>query len=205
MKRLLLLAFVLVPAPTWACDHRTALYGAALTVDFSLYQTTGTDLKTDAAHASGDTKVMKDEGNEANTTNGFVDEGQGYSIALTASEMTAARVVLYVVDQGTKAWIDHCIVIDTYGNASAQHGIPTANLNNSQTLSDLSAPPAAAAGVVDALSFQHMLNRNKRNSHKDTDTTATETLYRDDGSTAAAERSIGDDGTDYDSGEWGTP
>lgn len=205
MKRIALIILCLVPSPVWACDHRTALYNTQLTVDFSLYQTSGLELKTDAAHASGDTKVMKDEGAEANTSNGFTDEGQGYAIVLTATEMQAARVTLYVVDQGTKAWIDHCIVIDTYGNASAQHGIPTANLNNSQTLSDLSAPPAAAAGVVDALSFQHMLNRNKRNSHKDTDTTATETLYRDDGSTAAAERSIGDDGTDYDSGEWGTP
>lgn len=34
-----------------------------------------------------------------NITNGFVDEGQGYSITLTATEMEGARIVVYVVDQ----------------------------------------------------------------------------------------------------------
>jgi len=96
-------------------------YGVATTVDFDLYQTSGTELKTDAAHAAGDTKIMLDEAAEGNTTNGFTDEGQGYSIALTAAELTAARVVLYVVDQGTKAWIDRAIRIETTDHHSAQH------------------------------------------------------------------------------------
>jgi hypothetical protein len=99
-------------------------YGAATTVNFQLYETDGVDLKTDAVHAAGDTKIMKDEGAEANTTNGFTDEGQGYSLALTATEMEAARIVVYVVDQtATKVWLDTAIVIETYGNASAQHAI----------------------------------------------------------------------------------
>lgn len=102
-------------------------YGQAATIDFHLYATDGTALKVDAAHAAGDTTLMKDEGAEANTTNGFVDEGKGYSIALTATELTAARVVLYVVDQGTQAWLDEVITIETYGHPSAQHpdeGVP---------------------------------------------------------------------------------
>ncbi len=98
-------------------------YGVETTIDFTLYQTTGTELKVDAAHASGDTKIMKDEGNEANTTNAFTDEGQGYSIVLTATEMQAARIVVYVVDQGTKAWIDTALVIETYGHANAMYPI----------------------------------------------------------------------------------
>jgi len=96
-------------------------YGVETTLNFQLYETDATDLKTDAAHASGDTKIMKDEGAEANTTNGFTDEGQGYSIVLTATEMQAARIVVYVVDQGTKAWLDTALVVETYGNASAMH------------------------------------------------------------------------------------
>lgn len=96
-------------------------YGVQTTITFQLYETDGTDLKTDAAHASGDTKIMKDEGAEANTSNGFTDEGQGYSIVLTATEMQAARIVVYVVDAATKVWLDKAINIETYGNASAMH------------------------------------------------------------------------------------
>ena len=110
-------------------------YGVETKIDFELYETDGTDLKSDAAHASGDTKIMKDEGDEANTTNGFVDEGQGYSITLTATEMQAARIVVYVVDQGTKAWLDKVLIVETYGNASAQHefDLDSATVNLSST------------------------------------------------------------------------
>lgn len=98
-------------------------YGKETTIDFELYEPDGGDLKTDAVHAVGDTKTMKDEGAEGNTTNGFVDEGQGYSITLTASELEAARVKVYVVDQtNPKVWLDTTIVIETYGDANAQHG-----------------------------------------------------------------------------------
>lgn len=98
-------------------------YGVAATIDFELYEIDGVDFRVDAAHASGDTKIMKDEGAEANTTNSFTDEGQGYSIVLTATEMQAARIVLYIVDSATKAWLDKSIVIETYGNASAMHAM----------------------------------------------------------------------------------
>jgi hypothetical protein len=96
-------------------------YGVQTTINFVLYETDGIDLKVDAVHASGDTKIMKDEGTEANTANGFTDEGQGYSLVLSSTEMQAARIVIYIVDQGTKAWLDTVIVIETYGHASAQH------------------------------------------------------------------------------------
>lgn len=97
-------------------------YGEAATIDFPLYETDGASLKVDATFASGDVKIMKDEGAEANTSNLPTDEGQGYSLALTATEMQAARIVIYVVDQTSPAvWIDEALVIETYGNASGQH------------------------------------------------------------------------------------
>lgn len=97
-------------------------YNQECTITFDLYETDGVNLKTDASHASGDTKIMKDNGAEANTTNGFIDEGQGYSITLTASEMSAAQIVLYIVDQSDpKVWLDRTVIIETYGNTSAQH------------------------------------------------------------------------------------
>ena len=122
-------------------------YGVQTTIDFALFETDGVDFKVDAAHASGDTKIMKDEGAEANTTNGFTDEGQGYSIVLTATEMQAARIVVYIVDQGTKAWLDTSIVIETYGNASAMHALDL----DDGVRAGLTALPNAAADAAGGL------------------------------------------------------
>jgi hypothetical protein len=120
---------------TKMADHYLRKYGVATTIDFQLYKLDGTGLKTDATSATHDIKIMKDEGAEADTTaDAFVDEGQGYSLALTATEMQAARIVLYIVDQsGPQVWLDKCLIIETYGNASAQHifdlGTATQNVN----------------------------------------------------------------------------
>ena len=119
-------------------------YGAAAVINFVLYETDGSALKTDAAHASGDTVIMKDEGAEANTTNGFADEGLGYSIALTAAEMEAARIVVYVVDQGTQAWLDTSIVIETYGHASAAHAFDLSAATQDVNVAQISGDSAAA-------------------------------------------------------------
>jgi hypothetical protein len=97
-------------------------YGVAATLDFDLFEIDGVDFRVDAVHAVGDTVIMKDEAAEANTTNAFVDEGQTYSIILTATEMQAARVKVVIVDQtAPKVWLDTSFTIETYGNASAEH------------------------------------------------------------------------------------
>lgn len=114
-------------------SHYLRKYGVSTTIPFELYKLDGAGLKSDAASATHDIKIMKDEGAEADTTaDAFVDEGQGYSLALTATEMTAARVVVYIVDQTSpQAWLDKVLIIETYGNASAQHAfdLDTATVN----------------------------------------------------------------------------
>jgi hypothetical protein len=122
-------------------------YGVQTTIDFQLFEVDGVDFRVDAAHAAGDTKIMKDEGVEANTTNGFTDEGQGYSIVLTATEMQAARAVVYIVDSATKVWLDTSFVIETYGHASAMHAI---DLDDS-VRAGLTALPNAAAEAAGGL------------------------------------------------------
>lgn len=122
-------------------------YGVEAKFNFALFETDGIDLKTDAAHASGDTKIMKDEGAEANTTNGFVDEGQGYSIIISATEMQCARGAIYVVDQSTKVWLDEVIYFETYGNASAQHAVDL----NDAVRAGLTALPNANADATGGL------------------------------------------------------
>lgn len=108
-------------------------YGAEATINFVLYDTTGAAFKTDAVHAAGDLTRMADEGAEGAPTNGFTDEGIGYSLVLTAAEMQAARVVIYVIDQGTKVWLDTAVLIETYGHASAQHAFDLGTASIAQT------------------------------------------------------------------------
>lgn len=97
-------------------------YGVQTTIDFQLFETDGKNFKADAVYAAGDAKIMKDEASETNAASGFADRGQGYSITLTAAEMQAARIIIYIVDQtNPKAWLDTAIAIETYGNANAMH------------------------------------------------------------------------------------
>lgn len=101
---------------------KLAKYGVSYTAHFRLFQPDGIDFEPAATFAAGDIKIMKDGGVEANTTNLPTDEGQGYSLVLTATEMQAAQIVVYIVDAtATKVWLDTAIEIDTYGHASAQH------------------------------------------------------------------------------------
>lgn len=97
-------------------------YGVAATIPITLFEVDGVDMRVDAVAATGDIKITKDEGAEADTSNLFVDEGSKYSILLTATEMQAARISGILIDQTvTKVWLDTDFLIETYGNASAQH------------------------------------------------------------------------------------
>jgi len=99
-------------------------YGVQTTIHFPLVDFGATDFEiTPVAHAVGDTKIDKNEAGFGNTTNAFVHRGMGiYSIILTAAEMQAARIVVVIVDQtAPKAWEDQAVVVNTYGNAAAEH------------------------------------------------------------------------------------
>ena len=61
-----------------------------------------------------------------------------------------------------------------------------------KAMSDLSTVPAATAPVLDAINLLFEVYRNKR-----TQTAATETLFRDDGSTPLGTKSKTDDGTTF--------
>ena len=98
-------------------------YGVEAVINFELYEIDGVDLKTDAADGGTDCNIMKDQGAEATCDNDFVDEGSGYSITITATEMEAAQVTLYIIDSATKVYLDKVIHIETYGNASAMHAM----------------------------------------------------------------------------------
>jgi len=120
-------------------------YGVETTINFQLYDTDGASFQTGAAHAAGDSVIMKDEGAEANTTNAFTDEGTGYSLVLSATEMQAARIVVYVADQTSPAiWIDEAIVVETYGNASAMHAFDLDTATQDVNVAQISGDTTAA-------------------------------------------------------------
>lgn len=95
-------------------------YGVETTIEFELYEVDGVDLRTDWTPAAADCEIEKDGGGYTqcvNTASGTTT----YRIVLTGTEMEFARGVLKIVDAATKAFLDKVVVIETYGNASAQH------------------------------------------------------------------------------------
>lgn len=144
MKRVLGLLFLLLFFASHAsaqCQYYRRKYNTAATIDFCLktYNSSAANdneklqLKVDAAPTTGEIKLAKDEGAEANCSTGsgacVTDEGSCYSMALTSTEMTAARVYVTVIDATSpKVWIDWCGLIETFGNASANDPIPDVNV-----------------------------------------------------------------------------
>ncbi len=99
-------------------------YGVQTTLHFTLIEIDGVNFRVDAADGGADLAIMKDEGAEVTCVNDFADEGTGYSIVVTATEMEAKEILIYAVDQsGTKVWLDDTLKIETYGNAAAMHAM----------------------------------------------------------------------------------
>lgn len=98
-------------------------YNAATKVLFPLIDRGGVDFEsTPVTFVDADTKISKDEGTFEETDAKPSHEGNGmYSLALTADEMSAARIMITCIDSPTKTWVDQAILVATYGHASAQH------------------------------------------------------------------------------------
>ena len=114
-------------------NHALRKYGVEATFDFELFEVDGVDLRVDWVPAAADCEVMKDGGASTQCTNTATDEGSTYSIVLTATEMQAARLVIKVVDAATKVFLDKVIIVETYGNASAQHAFDLDTASVAQT------------------------------------------------------------------------
>lgn len=107
-------------------------YGSSTTIYFPLVDFGATDFEsTPVTFASGDVQISKDSGTFANATNTPAHRGNGiYSLALSATEMQAAFIVVTLIDQtATKEWEDQSIVIVTAGNASALRPFDVFNEN----------------------------------------------------------------------------
>ena len=106
---------------------------AATHVRVPLIVAGGTDFATnsDWTPQAGDVQISKDGGSLSNIgtlptyTNGF------WEFQFTSAELTAANIVVSIVDSATKAVEDDAFVVETYGNVSALH--TTENMSGSIT------------------------------------------------------------------------
>ena len=103
-----------------------AKYGTQTVFRFPMVKRGVADLADtgDWTPATGDTKISKDGGNFANTTNNPSATGGtgsvGWTLTVTATELQCAEANVQIVDSATKAVEDQWITIYTYGNASAK-------------------------------------------------------------------------------------
>lgn len=103
-----------------------AKYGTQTVFTFPMVKRGVVDLAATAdwTPATGDTKISKDGGNVANSTNNPAAVGGtgsvSWTLTLTATELQAAVVDVQIVDSATKAVEDQFLKIYTYGHASAR-------------------------------------------------------------------------------------
>ncbi len=94
-------------------------------------------VSADWTPSAGDVKISKDGGAAANVTNLPTAIAMGNStvwdFSITATEMQAAQVMVTVADSATKAVDDTGFIIETYGNASAQHEFDLDTASTAQT------------------------------------------------------------------------
>ena len=90
-------------------------YGIQQTFYFPLVNAADDDLSVSADYTpvAADCRISKDGGTWAQATNTIVDETEGWSITLSATEMQATRIHVNVIDAATKAVKDQSLVIHT--------------------------------------------------------------------------------------------
>lgn len=124
-------------------------YNEATTVFFPLIDRGTMDFEsTPVTFVAADTQFNKDGGSFGDTDSIPTHSGNGiYMLSLTATEMTAARIMVTVIDAATKEWEDQAIPIETYGNPSAQHAVDL----DDAVRAGLTALPNAAAEAAGGL------------------------------------------------------
>lgn len=90
-------------------------YGIQQTFYFSMVKAGSNDFAVSADYTpvAADSRLSKDGGAWAQTTNPVVDETEGWSITLTATEMQATRIHVQIRDAATKAVEDNALIVHT--------------------------------------------------------------------------------------------
>ena len=111
-----------------------AKYGIQQTFYFPLIDAGALDLAVSADYtpAATDCRLSIDGGSWAQATNTIADETEGWSITLTAAEMSGTRIHVNIVDAATKAVEDQSLIISTAfsGQLEASLAIPIREVDN---------------------------------------------------------------------------
>lgn len=109
-------------------------------------------VSADWTPAAGDVKISIDGGAAANVTNlpTAITMGNGavWDFSLTSGEVTGKQIVITVVDAATKAVEDQSFVIETYGNALAQHIFDLGTATQKVDLDTIKTQAVTCAGGV---------------------------------------------------------
>lgn len=122
-------------------------YGVASVIYFPLVKRDVVDfaLGADYTPVAGDTRLSKDGGAAASATTTPFAVAMGntalWGLTLNAADLQCAKLVITIGDAATKTVEDQMLLIDTYGNASAEHAV---DLDDS-VRAGLTALPNAAA------------------------------------------------------------
>ena len=145
-------------------------YGVAKDLYFTMVKAGSTDLAVtgDWTPATGDTKVSKDGGTVANTTNNpAVVAGTGsvlWKLQLTATEMQAVDVAVQIVDSATKAVEDNVLLVTTElgGNVESNKGIIVGEVDNATFTPTTSAFEAfrISPNATEETTADHYIGRN---------------------------------------------
>lgn len=76
---------------------------------------------SDWTPATGDVKISKDDGNQANITTLPTYVRGGWKFTFEDTELQAKEIHVAIVDSATKAIDDQYFIIETYGHASAKY------------------------------------------------------------------------------------
>jgi hypothetical protein len=210
--------------------QRFAAYGAAKDIYFTLLVPTATSsdrLYTSTAPATGDTKISKDGGATANTTNNPTHVGNGiWKLQLTSTEMQATDVVVTVVDADGPAFRDCFIHVQTkllLGNVTVDatqiggnvagiyakgvgtspglqcEGASDAYITNMFEQLEGSEPSSAPASNASLMAILQALKR--RFLGKVETSSTTQWQYDDAGTSVIWSRTVSDDGTKQSTGK----
>lgn len=165
--------------------------------------------------AAGDVKVSKDGGAAANigTLPTAITMGNTavWDFTVAAGEVQSAKTIITISDSATKAVEDQCLIIETYGNASAEIVAdlsttwPNAAAINAEVVDALATDnyaqpgqgaPAATTTLSTMIRYLYKWARNK----KDNDGTNIK-YYNDDESTVDHKQTVGESGGTVTKGE----
>ncbi len=144
-------------------------YGVLTAIRFPIPKAGSQDFAAtgDWTPATGDTKISKDGGNFANTTNNPSAVGGtgsvGWTLTLTATEMQAGEINIQIVDSATKTVDDQYLTVTTLlgGQLAATMGIIVGEVDNT----DITASTTVLEGlriapnVTEETTADHMIGR----------------------------------------------